>query len=122
MSENTAIAWTDATFSGWEGCTPISPGCDNCYAKARNRRFGGGVALNWGSGAPRRRTSVATWRAPHRWNRAHAKFLAEHGRRRRVFCSSLADVFDMRRSGHDLVSGAAGATTSACSSTLPSSL
>ena len=28
------------------------------------------------------------------WNKAHDSFFAEHGRRQRVFCASLADVFD----------------------------
>ncbi|WP_083655049.1 DUF5131 family protein [Burkholderia sp. SRS-W-2-2016] len=29
-----------------------------------------------------------------RWNARHADFFAQHGRRQRVFCASLADVFD----------------------------
>lgn len=94
MSENSKIEWTDHTFNGWEGCQPVGPGCDHCYAEARNARFSGGVAINWGPGAPRRRTSAANWKKPIQWNAAHAAFFAEHGRRQRVFCSSLADVFD----------------------------
>lgn len=94
MAENSSIEWTDHTFNPWEGCQKVGPGCDNCYAEARNARFGGGVAVNWGPGAPRRRTSEANWRKPKAWNAAHDKFFAEHGRRQRVFCASLADVFD----------------------------
>ncbi|MGS1053384.1 phage Gp37/Gp68 family protein [Burkholderia glumae] len=94
MSQVTSIGWTDSTFNAWEGCTAVSPGCANCYAERRNRRFGGGTATNWGPGAPRRRTAASTWAAPKRWNRGHAKFFALHGRRRCVFCSSLSDVFD----------------------------
>ncbi|MCL2711116.1 MAG: phage Gp37/Gp68 family protein [Planctomycetaceae bacterium] len=30
----TKIAWTDATWNPVTGCTPISPGCANCYAAA----------------------------------------------------------------------------------------
>lgn len=78
----------------WEGCQKVGPGCDHCYAEARNARFGGGHASNWGPAAPRRRTSPANWRKMFRWNAAHAAFAAIHGRRQRVFCSSLADVFD----------------------------
>ena len=59
-----------------------------------NARFAGGTAINWGPGAPRRRTSAANWCKPLRWNANHAAFFAEHGRRQRVFCASLADVFD----------------------------
>lgn len=94
MSENSKIEWTDHTFNPWEGCQKVGPGCDNCYAETRNARFGGGQAINWGPGAPRRRTSKANWNKPLTWNRNHDKFYAEHGRRQRVFCASLADVFD----------------------------
>ncbi len=91
---NSKIEWTDHTFNPWEGCHKVSPGCDHCYAETRNARFGGGQAVNWGTGAPRRRTSVANWRKPLAWNAAHDAFFAAHGRRQRVFCASLADVFD----------------------------
>ncbi|WP_186125979.1 phage Gp37/Gp68 family protein [Burkholderia gladioli] len=94
MSENSKIEWTDHTFNPWEGCQKVGPGCDHCYAEARNARFAGGTAVNWGPGAPRRRTSTVNWRAPVRWNGWHEEFFAAHGRRQRVFCASLADVFD----------------------------
>jgi protein gp37 len=84
----TSIEWCDFTFNPWEGCQRVGPGCDHCYAEARNIRFTGGT--NWGPGAPRRRTSLHNWNLPLKWNR-----LADGAvRRPRVFCSSLADVFD----------------------------
>lgn len=94
MSENSKIEWTDHTFNPWEGCQKVGPGCDHCYAENRNARFAGGQAINWGPGAPRRRTSPATWAMPRRWNAQADAFMAQHGRRQRVFCASLADVFD----------------------------
>jgi len=94
MAENSTIEWTDHTFNPWEGCQKVGPGCDHCYAETRNARFGGGTAPNWGPGAPRRRTSVSNWRKPIAWQKDAAAFRAEHGRRQRVFCASLADVFD----------------------------
>ncbi|WP_322089966.1 phage Gp37/Gp68 family protein [Burkholderia cenocepacia] len=94
MSENTKIEWCDHTFNPWEGCQKVGPGCDHCYAETRNARFAGGAAVNWGPSAPRRRTSPANWRKPLAWEAAHAEFFAAHGRRQRVFCASLADVFD----------------------------
>lgn len=94
MSENTKIEWADHTFNPWEGCQKVAPGCDHCYAEVRNARFAGGTAINWGPGAPRRRTSAANWKKPLAWNAAAADFMAAHGRRQRVFCASLADVFD----------------------------
>jgi protein gp37 len=89
MSANSKIEWTDHTWSPWEGCQKAGPGCDHCYAEARNARFGGGQAVNWGPGAPRRRTSVSYWKQPIKWN-AEA---ATSGLRRRVF-PSLCDPFD----------------------------
>lgn len=94
MSANTKIEWATHTFNPWEGCQKVGPGCDHCYAENRNARFGGGVAINWGPGAPRRRTSEANWRKPLAWNANHDAYFAEHGHRQRVFCASLADVFD----------------------------
>ena len=94
MSENSKIEWTDHTFNPWEGCQKVGPGCDHCYAETRNARFAGGQAVNWGPGAPRRRTSPATWAMPRRWNAQADAFMAQQGRRQRVFCASLADVFD----------------------------
>jgi protein gp37 len=90
MAENTAIEWCDHTFNPWIGCTKVSPGCDHCYAEAKmDTRL---HRVHWGAGQPRVRTK--TWRDPQRWNDAHAEFFAAHGRRQRVFCASLADVFD----------------------------
>lgn len=94
MSANTKIEWCDHTFNPWEGCQKVGPGCDHCYAEARNARFAGGTAINWGPGAPRRRTSPANWKKPLAWNNNADAFLAKHGRLQRVFCASLADVFD----------------------------
>lgn len=95
MADHSKIEWTDATFNPWIGCTKVSPGCDHCYAEAWDRRFAeSGHAMHWGAGKARRRTSDQNWRLPLRWNATHEAFFAEHGRRRRVFCASLADVFD----------------------------
>ncbi|HEY8361099.1 MAG TPA: DUF5131 family protein, partial [Ramlibacter sp.] len=90
MAENTSIEWCDHTFNPWIGCTRVSPGCDNCYAAVSTpaRTMG----LQWGAGQPRHRT--LTWSLPKRWNARHEAFFAIHGRRQRVFCASLADVFD----------------------------
>lgn len=90
MGENTKIEWAHHTFNPWEGCTKVGPGCDHCYAENRNARFAGGEAINWGPGAPRRRTSASNWNNPIRWNAEAARL----GVRYRVFCASLADWLD----------------------------
>ncbi len=89
MGEVSGIAWTDATFNPWWGCTRVSPGCEHCYAEtlATVRR-----KLDvWGVDAQRKPMSEAYWRDPVKWNR---KAQAE-GIRRRVFCASMADVFEI---------------------------
>src|SRR5258708_6509049 len=90
MAQNSKIEWTDHTFNPWVGCTNVSPGCDHCYAESWSKRSG---LVKWGNN-PRRRTSEAYWRAPAKWQAGAAAFRAQHGRRQRVFCASLADVFD----------------------------
>lgn len=87
MGADTKIAWADDTFNPWIGCMKISPGCDRCYAESLNKRWG---KKNWGPGIPRRRTSPANWKKPIKWN----KEAEAAGIRRKVFCASMADVFD----------------------------
>jgi protein gp37 len=90
VAQNSQIEWTDHTFNPWTGCTNISPGCDNCYAEAWSKRSG---HVRWGN-SPRKRTTDTYWKAPIMWQRRADAFEAIHGRRQRVFCASLADVFD----------------------------
>lgn len=87
MAEHSSIAWCDATFNPWIGCSEVSPACDHCYARefmTKKPRW----ATAWSG--DRFRTSAANWAAPLRWNLQ----AAATGIRRRVFCASLADVFD----------------------------
>ncbi|MCF1743534.1 DUF5131 family protein [Paradevosia shaoguanensis] len=90
MAEFSKIEWTDHTFNPWTGCTNISPGCDHCYAEAWSKRSG---HVKWGN-SPRKRTTDAYWKAPFIWQSRADEFSAKNGRRQRVFCASLADVFD----------------------------
>lgn len=113
MAENTKIEWANHTFNPWFGCQKVGPGCDHCYAEGWAKRSG---LVQWGPGTDRRRSSEANWRKPIKWNRqaeiqhnAWQAFkethpgltdaqLVEAGfakpERPRVFCASLADVFD----------------------------
>ena len=83
------IAWTHHTFNGWIGCTRVSEECDRCYAAALDARYGY-TKNGWGKGAPRKLRPDSAWREPLQWNNE----AAEMGTRSRVFCASLADVFD----------------------------
>lgn len=87
MVENSKIEWTDHTFNPWIGCQKVSPGCDRCYAESWAKRYG---RVEWGPHGERKRTSEANWRKPRQW----AKAARATGKRTRVFCASLADVFD----------------------------
>ena len=90
MAENSKIEWTTHTFNPWIGCTKVSEGCRHCYAEEiMDTRYG---KVQWGPNGTRVRTSDANWRKPLKWNK-DAKGMAE---RPRVFCASLADVFEDR--------------------------
>lgn len=90
MAENSRIEWTTHTFNAWTGCAKVSPACRFCYAESWDKRFNDGD--RWGVNAARPVTSDANWRKPLAWDRA----AAAAGRRDRVFCASLADVFEAR--------------------------
>lgn len=90
MAENSKIEWTHHTFNPWIGCQKVGPGCDHCYAEAWDARGLQRQETRWGAHAGRTRTSPANWRKPLAWDRA----AAAAGERHRVFCASLADVFD----------------------------
>lgn len=90
MAENSNIEWTRHTFNPWIGCQKVGPGCDHCYAEAWDARGLQRQETRWGAHAERTRTSPANWRKPLAWNKA----AQAAGERHRVFCASLADVFD----------------------------
>ncbi len=93
MGEGTKIAWAHHSLNAWWGCTRVSPGCGGakgvggCYAEAFAKRLGLDI---WGQDKPRKFMSEKYWREPLRWDAAAAKA----GERHRVFCSSMADLFE----------------------------
>jgi protein gp37 len=70
------------------GCTKIAPGCTRCYAETltKNRM---GISV-WGPKSRRQMTGESIWANPKKWN----KQAQAEGRRHRVFCASLCDVFE----------------------------
>lgn len=118
MGKNTTIAWTDHTFNPWIGCQKISPGCQFCYAERETfvrMQQANGIKL-WGPNSVRHHTTVNYWAEPLRWNNQvywqctkctwRGKMEMKVGQicplcgskislaRQRVFCASLADVFE----------------------------
>ena len=77
MGKSTEIAWTDHTWNPWQGCTPVSTGCDHCYMARSKRRFGHDP---WTV----TRSAQRTFAAPLRW------------RDGRVFVCSWSDFFHER--------------------------
>lgn len=90
MGKDSRIEWTHHTFNPWWGCVKVSPACDHCYAEKWAHRLGANL---WGAKTQRRFFTDAHWKEPLRWNRD----AAAEGVRHRVFCASMADVFENRK-------------------------
>lgn len=103
----TTIEWTSTTlpdgtvrkgytFNPWRGCEHAAldaggthPACDHCYAETMARRFPEKLG-RWGAEGTRVVAPDNIWRQPLLWNtKAEAA-----GVRARVFCASIADVFE----------------------------
>lgn len=89
MAENSNISWTDSTLNPWRGCTKVDAACLNCYAETLSDR-NPKVLGRWGPDGTRVVASAVKWKEPIKWDKSAAKA----GRRHRVFCASLADVFE----------------------------
>ena len=89
MGADTKIQWADHTFNHWRGCQKIAPGCANCYAETLSKRNPATLGV-WGPRGTRVVASETMWREPLKWDREAAKT----GEYPRVFCASLADVFE----------------------------
>ena len=81
MSIQSAIEWTDATWNPVTGCTEVSPGCDNCYARTFAERWRGIPGHHYEQGFdlrlwPDRLEHPLKWKKP-----------------RRIFVNSMSDLF-----------------------------
>lgn len=91
MSGASGIEWTDWTWNPVTGCTPVSTGCDHCYAATLSRRL---LRDQYTSrlpvvDTPERRQdpfSVRLW--PERLNDP-----VKETRPRRIFVNSMSDLF-----------------------------
>lgn len=118
MAENSKIEWCDHTFNPWIGCSKVHQGCANCYAEADfdKRRH----RAQWGPAGTRVLTSETTWSQPLKWDKWARDGVCPRCKgkggvkvdgdslpcrrcsgkgnigpyRARVFCASLADVFE----------------------------
>lgn len=87
--ENSKIEWTTHTFNPWWGCVKVSAGCEHCYAETFSKRTGHSI---WGPAktTSRRLFTDKHWAEPLKWNET----AQQAGERHRVFCASMADVFE----------------------------
>ena len=87
--QNSKIEWTHHTYNLWWGCVKVSAGCEHCYAESFSKRTGHTI---WGPAKTTQRRTFGDkhWREPLKWNQ-QAK---QAGQRHRVFCASMADVFE----------------------------
>ena len=77
----TKIEWADAVWNPITGCTPISPGCQNCYAKRMAQRLRG--RCGYPKEDPFRVTMhLERFIEPLRWKKP-----------RKVFVCSMGDLF-----------------------------
>lgn len=81
MSDKTGIEWADATWNPVTGCTKVSEGCRNCYAKSFAERFKGvpGHYFESGFAVTLRPDKLEQ---PLRWTRP-----------RKIFVNSMSDLF-----------------------------
>lgn len=78
---NTKIEWADAVWNPVTGCTPISEGCQNCYAKRIAKRLAG--RCGYPADEPFRVTfHKDKLTEPLRWKKP-----------RRIFVGSMTDLF-----------------------------
>lgn len=96
MATGSAIEWTQATWNPVAGCTPVSPGCLNCYAARMALRLQrieevSGCAKYQGTSTTRNGRPVFTGRVnldesslslPSRWRKP-----------RLIFVNSMSDLF-----------------------------
>lgn len=119
----TLISWADETFNGWMGCTKVSEACKFCYAERdMDHRYGkvawgpGGTRVvtseeNWkkcqrlNRGARVHATGCGArlfqaegkrrvWMCPVHGEVSKTEITHDPSIRQRVFCFSLADVFE----------------------------
>lgn len=93
MGANSEISWTHHTFNPWWGCSKVSPACAHCYAETWAKRTGHDSLWK----GERRFFGDKHWNEPLKWNRE----AGAAGERRRVFCASMADVFEDREDLND---------------------
>lgn len=88
-TKHSGIAWTHWTFNPWRGCTKVNEACKFCYADQLSARNPKTLGV-WGNNGVRVFGAESYWKLPLKWNETARNSSERH----RVFCASLADVFE----------------------------
>ena len=91
MADNSKIEWTDATWNVITGCSPISPGCVNCYAS----QLAGTRLKNHPSrtGLTREVNGKPLWTGEVRFNEEWLKNPIRWKKPRKIFVCAHSDLF-----------------------------
>ena len=81
MSDRTKISWATTSWNPVTGCTPISPGCENCYAAAMAKRLKAMGQKGYAEGF-RITCHEERFKQPLRWKKP-----------RTIFVCSMGDLF-----------------------------
>ncbi|MFT3785159.1 MAG: phage Gp37/Gp68 family protein [Tepidisphaeraceae bacterium] len=81
MAQSSPIEWTESTWNPVTGCTKISPGCKNCYAKRMAERLQLMGQANYANGF-RLTLQPHALDLPLRWKKPQ-----------RIFVNSMSDLF-----------------------------
>ena len=93
MSTGTGISWTNATWNPIAGCTPVSPGCLNCYAAVMSHRLEGmGQAKKYG-GLTVLHNKRRIFNGKISFDEAALVVPLSWKKPRRVFVNSMSDLF-----------------------------
>lgn len=96
MAQGTGIEWTEATWNPVAGCTPVSPGCLNCYAARMALRLeaisAGGCSKYQGT-ATRARNGRPVFSGRINLDRGALDLPRAWRKARRIFVNSMSDLF-----------------------------
>ncbi len=96
MAQTSSIEWTDATWNPVAGCTPVSPGCLNCYAARMALRLAtmpNGTGHKYAGTAKRARDGRPVFTGHVNLDR-EALDVPRHWRLPRIiFVNSMSDLF-----------------------------
>ena len=81
MADNSSIEWTESTWNPSTGCTKVSPGCKNCYAKTLSNRLRAMGKAKYSDGFEYTEHE-SDIKLPLKWKKP-----------RKVFVNSMSDLF-----------------------------